>query len=270
MSWFNLRNRKKIEAANSMTVTEPGRLLDARQANPSIEGSMANQFNKSIENLRKEAFSGNYNDLTNKPQSLPASDVYNWAKQPNKPGYNASEINFNQGNCVVRVSVADQSVTGVGAHWVKFARFTVTQGLIGADSVIMEYQIRFRRSPLKLEFRFDHVGGTDPGLEHYDFFDYAALYNNNRYRPAVNCISQNQSCLPGGTHLFLHHAGTSVYDLYVLKEIQWLTLVVMQLYLPQGVSVTWYDRAGEIASIPTSGVLFQIKCANANSVLFGS
>ena len=37
----------------------------------------------------KSTFSGKYNDLQNKPTSLPASDVYDWAKQPNKPSCTA-------------------------------------------------------------------------------------------------------------------------------------------------------------------------------------
>lgn len=46
-----------------------------------------------ITGLANVATSGNYNDLTNKPTSLPASDVYEWAKQPNKPTYSAEEVN---------------------------------------------------------------------------------------------------------------------------------------------------------------------------------
>ena len=38
------------------------------------------------------SFSGNYNDLSNKPTSMPASDVSAWAKATTKPTYNASEI----------------------------------------------------------------------------------------------------------------------------------------------------------------------------------
>ena len=40
----------------------------------------------------ENSFSGDYNDLTNKPESLPASDVYDWAKQPEKPVYTAEEV----------------------------------------------------------------------------------------------------------------------------------------------------------------------------------
>lgn len=40
----------------------------------------------------KSTFSGNYNDLQNKPTSLPASDVADWAKQPNKPSYSKNDV----------------------------------------------------------------------------------------------------------------------------------------------------------------------------------
>lgn len=38
------------------------------------------------------SFSGSYNDLSNKPTSLPASDVYSWAKASSKPSYTQDEI----------------------------------------------------------------------------------------------------------------------------------------------------------------------------------
>ena len=37
-------------------------------------------------------FSGSYNDLTNTPTALPASDVFNWAKAETKPSYTANEV----------------------------------------------------------------------------------------------------------------------------------------------------------------------------------
>lgn len=38
------------------------------------------------------SFSGNYNDLSNKPSSMPASDVSAWAKASTKPSYNLDEV----------------------------------------------------------------------------------------------------------------------------------------------------------------------------------
>lgn len=45
-----------------------------------------------IVGLSNVAISGNYSDLINIPTSLPASDVYEWAKQPTKPKYTAEEV----------------------------------------------------------------------------------------------------------------------------------------------------------------------------------
>lgn len=42
--------------------------------------------------LAAVATSGSYNDLSNKPTSLPASDVSAWAKAASKPSYTASEV----------------------------------------------------------------------------------------------------------------------------------------------------------------------------------
>ena len=42
--------------------------------------------------LATVSWTGAYADLTGAPASLPASDVYSWAKQPTKPAYSFSEI----------------------------------------------------------------------------------------------------------------------------------------------------------------------------------
>jgi hypothetical protein len=47
-----------------------------------------------LECLHKVAITGNYNDLSNKPTSLPASDVSAWAKASSKPSYAYSEIGY--------------------------------------------------------------------------------------------------------------------------------------------------------------------------------
>lgn len=44
----------------------------------------------------KSTFSGNYNDLQNKPTSLPASDVADWAKQPDKPTYTKNDVGLDK------------------------------------------------------------------------------------------------------------------------------------------------------------------------------
>lgn len=46
-----------------------------------------------ITGLARVATSGSYTDLLNVPAKFPASDVYEWAKQPKKPVYSAEEVN---------------------------------------------------------------------------------------------------------------------------------------------------------------------------------
>lgn len=52
--------------------------------------------------------------IKNKPTSLPASDVYDWAKQPEKPTYTAAEVGALPSNTVIpSYSVATQSKDGL-------------------------------------------------------------------------------------------------------------------------------------------------------------
>lgn len=50
------------------------------------------KISKWFSDLKTVAFSGNYNDLSNKPTSLPASDVSSWAKATTKPTYTKAEV----------------------------------------------------------------------------------------------------------------------------------------------------------------------------------
>ena len=45
-----------------------------------------------LKELKNVAFSESYNDLKNKPLTMPASDVHSWAKQERKPTYNKSDV----------------------------------------------------------------------------------------------------------------------------------------------------------------------------------
>ena len=50
------------------------------------------KISKWFSDLKAVAFSGSYNDLSNKPTSLPASDVSSWAKASTKPTYTKAEV----------------------------------------------------------------------------------------------------------------------------------------------------------------------------------
>lgn len=65
-----------------------------------------------INGLAAVATSGNYNDLKNKPSSLPASDVSDWAKAKTKPSYSAGEVGLgNVGNFKAVSTVSSQGLS---------------------------------------------------------------------------------------------------------------------------------------------------------------
>ena len=65
-----------------------------------------------INGLAVVATSGNYNDLKNKPSSLPASDVSDWAKAKTKPSYTAGEVGLgNVGNFKAVSTVSGQGLS---------------------------------------------------------------------------------------------------------------------------------------------------------------
>ena len=65
-----------------------------------------------IDGLAAVATSGDYNDLKNKPSSLPASDVSDWAKAKTKPLYTAREVGLgNVGNFKAVSTVANQGLS---------------------------------------------------------------------------------------------------------------------------------------------------------------
>lgn len=69
-------------------------------------------LNASFQTLANIAFSSDYNDLINQPDSLPASDVYEWAKNIAKPEYTKNEIGLenvdNTSDLNKPVSIAQQ------------------------------------------------------------------------------------------------------------------------------------------------------------------
>ena len=79
---------KKIKAAESGTSSVPTKLSELSDDS---NHRTVSDIEKATWN-NKSDFSGDYNDLINTPSSLPASDVYEWAKQETKPTYTSDEI----------------------------------------------------------------------------------------------------------------------------------------------------------------------------------
>ena len=94
----------EITLLRKANISQTGTLLNATKLNELVDEINSNTI--SISQLSTVArtgsyndltnkptlFDGNYNSLTNKPTSLPASDVYAWAKASTKPTYTASEV----------------------------------------------------------------------------------------------------------------------------------------------------------------------------------
>ena len=74
------------------------------------------------------AFTGIYSDLHNKPLSLPASDVYTWAKQATKPSYVKSEVGLgkvdNTSDKDKPVSTAQQTALDKKVNFADISRST--------------------------------------------------------------------------------------------------------------------------------------------------
>lgn len=95
------------------------------------------KISKWFSDLKTVAFSGNYNDLNNKPTSLPASDVSSWAKATTKPTYTKAEVglgnvdNTADANKSVKHATSADNATKVNNHTVNAdvpanAKFTDT------------------------------------------------------------------------------------------------------------------------------------------------
>lgn len=95
------------------------------------------KISKWFSDLKAVAFSGSYNDLSNKPTSLPASDVSAWAKASTKPTYTKAEVglgnvdNTADANKSVKYATSSGNATKVNNHTVNAdvpsgAKFTDT------------------------------------------------------------------------------------------------------------------------------------------------
>lgn len=115
--WTKENKWKVLSGVLSLELTkaEYDALTDAQKKNGTIYYVKdADNFIEAdeINGLAVVAISGNYNDLKNKPSSLPASDVSDWAKAKTKPSYSANEVGLgNVGNFKAVSTVASQGLS---------------------------------------------------------------------------------------------------------------------------------------------------------------
>lgn len=115
--WTQNNKWKVLSGVLSLEITEAeyNALSEAEQKNGTIYyvKDVDNRIEADgINGLAAVATSGNYNDLKNKPSSLPASDVSDWAKAKTKPSYSAGEVGLgNVGNFKAVSTVSSQGLS---------------------------------------------------------------------------------------------------------------------------------------------------------------
>ena len=115
--WTQNNKWKVLSGVLSLEITEAeyNALSEAEQKNGTIyyvKDADRIIEAEGINGLAAVATSGNYNDLKNKPSSLPASDVSDWAKAKTKPSYSAGEVGLgNVGNFKAVSTVANQGLS---------------------------------------------------------------------------------------------------------------------------------------------------------------
>ena len=90
-----LKKREDAQKESDNSLMNP-KFTEAKERKNLTSGEkihlMLGKIAKWFSDLKTVAFSGSYNDLSNKPTSLPASDVSAWAKAKTKPTYTKAEV----------------------------------------------------------------------------------------------------------------------------------------------------------------------------------
>lgn len=85
-----------LETSSDLVKRSDGSTIEATLANLTAEmnGKASTNHTHTVEQVGAAAASHIHtkSQITDFPSSMPASDVYNWAKQPSKPSYTASEV----------------------------------------------------------------------------------------------------------------------------------------------------------------------------------
>lgn len=117
--------------------------LNSGDSLPTLFGKTKRFFS----DLKSVALSGSYNDLTDTPEALPASDVADWAKAATKPTYTATEIGLgnveNKSSATIRSEITADNVTeALGFTPMEDTTVPITKGGTGATTAkAAEYYI---------------------------------------------------------------------------------------------------------------------------------
>lgn len=243
------------------TVAEKRENIASKEKMQKILGKIAKFFT----DLKTVAFTGNYKDLSNKPTSLPASDVSAWAKASTKPTYTKAEVGLgNVGNFKAVSTVASQGLTdteksnaraNIGAqaagsyassnhnHDSTYRRQSF--GIMDGDGktnycqlctlkisqnyvntpIEITVQERCRPRLDRLSVLFESVNNTDPGL--------------NRFTVIGECRDW-----------YISKTSASTWVIYGLKGESWAGIRVVDYTGSSGINITW-NLTG-VSSLPSS------------------
>lgn len=91
-TWVEAKKYLTAIPSEYITETELSNTLGGYQTKITSSNKLAYSLISGTPSLATVATSGKYSDLSGTPSSLPASDVYDWAKAAIKPSYTASEV----------------------------------------------------------------------------------------------------------------------------------------------------------------------------------
>lgn len=176
--------------------------------------------------LATVSWTGAYADLTGAPTSLPASDVYSWAKQPAKPAYSFSEITGTaSASQVTAVNTAGQhnyGTTPASTAYVLLQSGSFRQ-VISGPGTDSDIEINYAthggallKSVSKCVFWKMPAGGTNTASGQYPSGDAVVIQNERDYLTIVDFglnggnvhasggSLQRNSILPGGSGCFYY------------------------------------------------------------------
>lgn len=170
----------------------------------------------------KSEFSGSYNDLKDIPESFPSSDVYNWAKQPTKPTYTASEVG------ALPADTDIPSTDGLASE--DFVNSAIANAQLGGDVDLSNYYTKSEVNevvPSLINYRWKFVEGEVSPLSLYSWSakkisSAADQYTSLRYvlngEKKIKFSGANSGAQSNCAYAFLDSEGE------VIKKNEWISM----------------------------------------------
>ena len=192
-----------------------------------------------------------WSNVSGKPSSMPASDVYSWAKQPSKPSYTASEVGAapaSHSHSYLPLSGGTMSgriLRGAGGSWISARNNTIAFGTtVNTDS----YNPVVGQKTAKGAWTVGSLAGDERLVFSYD--------TDANFNAGTN--SNNATYLP---------VGDSSQEIITSKTIgsQSVSYATSAGYASSAGSVAWSNVSGRPSSMPASDVYSWAKASSKPS-----